>query len=293
MTCDLAEFRARVGLFYTRALRLSTYKLSFLTACSVRSFLLLIIHGPTALVPALFLFMTHTDHLSKLSLSYKLDVSRHTHVSIVNPYSRQVGIARMHLHFIVTITILMLIQLAGDVHPNPGPTGDFVSASGLSIVHLNARSLRYKLPLVQCELKSVDIITISETWFSGDIGSDDLIINGFHPPVRRDRPGDPHGGVAIYIKSNLICKPRPDLSVPFLEAVWIETKLDQDTLLVGSLYRPPDANVGYWDLIDQSIQLAGNTPHKYIVLGDLNADCASQPPPRLQDIISTNNILAS
>ena len=80
----------------------------------------------------------------------------------------------------------------------------------------------------------------------------------------RHQTDDPHGGVAIYVKNSLICKERHDLSIPQLEAVWIETKIGQDKLLIGSFYRPPNSKSDYWNLIDQSIKIVYSTPHKFI-----------------------------
>ena len=187
-----------------------------------------------------------------------------------------------------TALICILLHLAGDIHPNPGPNN--LNLDGLSICHLNAQSLRKKIPQVQCELSCFDIITVSETWLSDSVDNDKILIPGFQPPIRRDRSFQAYGGVAVYVKSNLKCKPRPDLCIPQLEATWIETKLDQETLLIGTFYRPPGANVAYWDLIDQSVQLASNTPYKVVILGDLNADCTVQPPPHLQNIMINNNL---
>ena len=41
---------------------------------------------------------------------------------------------------------------------------------------------------------------------------------------------------------------------------------------------------------DQSGQLAGSTPDKYIILGGFNADCSAQIPLHLQNIATTNNL---
>jgi len=186
------------------------------------------------------------------------------------------------------IAICLLLFMCGDIHPNPGPST--TRGDGISIVHVNARSLQYKTLFLEAELGKFDIITVSETWLSDKVDQDSICLNGYHPPVRRDRPGDSHGGVAVYVKCNLICKPRIDLCIPDLEAIWIETKLDQDTLLVGVFYRPPSATVDHWLLINDSVQLAMNTPHKFILFGDLNADCTVNPPFHLQELMNTNSL---
>ena len=151
------------------------------------------------------------------------------------------------------VIIQLLLQTARDIHLNPGPPCR-TQPKELSVIHINARSLRRKLDLLDSEVTDHGVITISETWLSADIKNNEISINGYHPPVRKDRSDDPHGGVAIYVKNSLICKERHDLSIPKLEAVWIETKIGQDKLLIGSFYRPTNSKSDYWDLIDQSIK---------------------------------------
>ena len=144
---------------------------------------------------------------------------------------------------------LSLLLLCGDVHPNPGPFQS-QTCSKIKIVHSNVASLQNKACILEAELNHFDIITVSETWLYHDFPSERIRLDGYYPPVRKDREdGTAWGGVAIHVKSNLICKPRPDLEVAQLEAVWIETKLNQETLLVGSFLRAPNARVSYWYLI--------------------------------------------
>ena len=81
------------------------------------------------------------------------------------------------------IIIQLLLQTAGDIHLNPGP-------KELSIIHINPRSLRRKLDLLDSEVTDHDDITISETWLSADIKNNEISINGYHPPVRKDRSDD-------------------------------------------------------------------------------------------------------
>ena len=77
-----------------------------------------------------------------------------------------------------------------------------------------------------------------------------------------------------------------------LDMVWIETKLNQEPLLVGSFYRPPDAKVAYWDLIDESIRLAMSTPFKVVILGDFNSNFTHGVPrhPQFKRILDLNSL---
>ena len=185
--------------------------------------------------------------------------------------------------------IQLLLHLAGDVHPNPGPNNTS-KITELPIIHVNVRTPGNKIDILACDATNRDRITISETWLSDQVDNDEISIAGFQPPILRDTPNDPHGGVAVYVKHDLVCKPRLDLSVPLLEAVWVETKLSQETIPIGTFYRPPNATVEYWQLIDQSLKKVLNTPHKFIVLGDFNSDFHHKPSPHLLDILFLNNL---
>ena len=183
-------------------------------------------------------------------------------------------------YLLVTVSLLLI---RSGVETNPGPSWQKPTTDNLRAMHLNARSLRNKIHFVEAESEKFDIITVSETWFREASASR---ITNFHPPIKRDRPDDAgYGGVAIYVRNTLYCKPRPDLQVPDLEAVWVETKLNQESLLIGSFYRPPDARVDYWKLISDSIAKANNTGLKFVILGDFNTDWLSSPSQHLIDIL--------
>ena len=84
----------------------------------------------------------------------------------------------------------------------------------------------------------------------------------------------------------MYCKTRLDLHVDGLESVWIETTLDQTSILVGSFYRPPNSNVNYWNLIEESIEKANDTSLKFLILGDFNTNFLNAPSPHLLDILN-------
>ena len=187
------------------------------------------------------------------------------------------------------VTLRKLLLRAGDIEANPGPSRSD-TRSDLCIIHLNARSIKNKIDLIEAEANQFDIITVSETWLSQIDMNTSIHLTNFHPPIRRDRPNDPHGGVAIYVKNNLFCKPRPDLQVNGLEAVWVETKINQESLLVGSFYRPPNSSVNYWELISDSIRKANNCVVKFIILGDFNTDFFNNPSQHLMDILNVHQL---
>ena len=250
---------------------------------------MLLFHGKKCLQPALMLFILFPyPHTLLTRTGYNFV---QYNIPLINMMCNMPDFDDMSHDQIVLYTFISLFMLCGDIHPNPGPSKYVKSQNILSIVHCNVRSLQNKLIDLEAELKTYDIITLSETWLNTNFPADNTILNGYYPPVRKDREnGAAGGGVAIYVKDNLICKHRPDLSLTNLEAVWIETKLNQETILIGSFYRPPNANVAYWDLIDNSIKLAMNTPHKIVILGDFNADCKYTIPGHLLRVMHLNSL---
>ena len=189
------------------------------------------------------------------------------------------------------VTLRKLLLRAGDIEANPGPNRTD-TRSDLCIILLNARSIKNKTDLTEEEANQFDIITVSETWLSQIEMNTSIHLANFHPPIRRDRPNDPHGGVAIYIckKIYIFCKPRPDLQVNGLEAVWVETKINQESLLVGSFYRPPNSSANYVELISDSIRKTNNCVVKFIILGDFNTDFFNNPSQHLMDILNVHHL---
>ena len=177
----------------------------------------------------------------------------------------------------------ILLLLSGNVHKNPGP-----EQHEFRIIHINCRSLNKDTKLlIEAESDKYDIITLSETCLKDDITDEQLSIEGFHKLIRKDRPNNVgYGGVATYVKSSHFCKHRPDLDIDNLEAVWVETKIDKRSYVIGSFYRPPNATITYWDLIEESLRKANSTNSTIVLLGDFNSDF-NHPNRKIFDIMNT------
>ena len=90
------------------------------------------------------------------------------------------------------------------------------------MVHYNVQSLASKTDIIEPELTNFDIISLIETWLNDSISNEDLKFNEFQDPFRRDRIGNSHGGVIVYVKRGIPCKRRLDLELVNIECVWIE-----------------------------------------------------------------------
>ena len=198
-----------------------------------------------------------------------------------------------------------LILLSGDIHQNPGPAsgssqteGSFSSldsrellSNHLSILHLNIQSLLPKIDLIRAETDSFDIAIFSESWLKPCTTDDEISLVNFLPPFRTDRLDRPGGGVIIYARDNIACKRRKDIEINGLEAVWLEVKIKSKKILVGGIYRPPNSNSAYFDLIIESIDRAHNTNiYDIIITGDFNYKMISGNSNKIKDLLQQYNL---
>jgi hypothetical protein len=162
---------------------------------------------------------------------------------------------------------------------------DNSNANGVSILHINAQSVKNKLDLLEVEAGEHDIVTLSETWLHQGIENEHITMEGFQPPVRRDRGTDRYGGVAIYCKSSLPIKQRPDIHTEGVESIWAEIVVGDKKILVGTIYRPPDEPNAYWNKLQENLEQAKDSGiSTIIVTGDLNCNLLN-PKNKLQAIL--------
>ena len=132
-------------------------------------------------------------------------------------------------------------------------------------------SLVPKIDILGTELFEFDILAFSETWLNPSVLSQDLHIQTFREPERKDRVGDSHGGVVIYVKENVHYRRRLDLEPRSVECIWIELTLKQKHVLFGLFYRPPNSDLTYYSSLEDSIHLAVDTGiDDIIITGDFN-----------------------
>ena len=200
-------------------------------------------------------------------------------------------ILRAQLCTTFTTWLVILLLCSGDVHPNPGPPVSTSSTSdtsatttmsatifdslpfnhNLSFVHYNVQSIYTKLELLQAELIEFDILAFSETWLNHSVDTEDLILESYQSPERKDREGDNHGRVIIYVKEGVYYKRRHDLEIQDLAAIWIEVANTRKHILFGLFYRPPNSDANYYSMIEDLLSLAVDTNiSDIIVTGDFN-----------------------
>ena len=162
--------------------------------------------------------------------------------------------------------------------------------SSLKFSH-NVQSILNKLDVLQAELFEFDILAFSETWLSQSVTSDDLLLQSFNRPERKDRVWDSHGGVMIYVKEGLHYKRREDLEIRDIECTWIEVANINKRIQFGLFYRPPNSNASYFSDIEDSVALAIDTGVSDIITGDLNVNFLTPQTRRKIDSLCTQFML--
>ena len=151
---------------------------------------------------------------------------------------------------------------------------------GFKVAHLNVNRLYNKLDSVRNLLSSmqIDILSLSETWFSSDILENEVVIDGYSA-VRKDREKTARksqgGGIIVYIRNGINYTVRSDLMVNGIESVWIQVNRPKcKPLIVGSFYRAPDDDIDqFLEGLNQSLGSLDSV--EIVILGDFNVDFSS------------------
>ena len=192
------------------------------------------------------------------------------------------------LFLLCVLSILLLCS--GNVELNPGP-GVVNFYKKLSMCHINIRSLsRSKLLAIKTSLSDTyDVITLSETHLHPGVTNDLFILPGYHEIIRKDRTGQ-GGGVAIFIKENVIFKRIFELESASIEALWLQVNTIQGKVLICCCYRPP-TDIEFWNNFDGIMEDAKARQARYIVvLGDLNADFKTPNGNKLKELCFIHNL---
>ena len=125
----------------------------------------------------------------------------------------------------------------------------------LSLLHINARSLNQNQPklveLLNTIVSSFSAIGITETWLKKTHSeSTNVFIESYNfIHNSKDKIG---GGVGFFIENNTQYKQRHDLDFfdhQVFESMFIEiVRLKQSNINIGTIYRPPDANLAEFNL---------------------------------------------
>ena len=145
----------------------------------------------------------------------------------------------------------------------------------IRVAHINVCSIRNKIDELRCLQLSCrfEVLAITETHLDKSIPSTSLKIDGIKM-LRFDRLDRKGGGCVLYFAEYLNAMHRRDLSIDGLEAIWLQVKFPQTTVLFSVIYRPPDVKT-FFDLISIPLEKAWLKSSSIFLLGDFNCDLSS------------------
>ena len=163
--------------------------------------------------------------------------------------------------------------------------------NNVSLCHSNIRGLTSdKLRAIKNSLcYKYDIITLSETFLSVS-GTVNLELQGYHPVIRRDRETF-GGGLAIYVKDNILFKHKVNFSSNNIENLWIEISTVQGKLFICNCYRPPSNDV-FWECLSDNVEhvKSESRVQNMVLLVDFNADLSPANGNKLLEFCLTYNL---
>ena len=138
--------------------------------------------------------------------------------------------------------LISWLIVCGDVEINPGPADNPVKEH-LSVFHLNIRSVRNKLNVLEDIAADYDSVCVTETHLDAKIDTDDICIPGFSKPFRDDRTCS-GGGILIYVSDRLFVNRVNDLEFHGGENICIRITLPTYILHLCTTYRPESCITG-------------------------------------------------
>lgn len=107
---------------------------------------------------------------------------------------------------------------------------------------------------------------ITETWLHSSIINDE-VIPPTHQIFRKDRDSR-GGGVAIVIKKDIDATLFQDTAN--IESVWVKMRINNSPILVGGVYRPPNAPEGVLESLYDFVNIQSPRFANMIIAGDFN-----------------------
>ena len=247
---------------------------------------------------------TKHGNMNKFPSKLFFDHSSYTFEYGINEWSNKLYRLRLHAHVVrsrqfclnaiaVSLVINILLCVANDVEKNPGPNERVLD---ISICHANIRSLKGQNKMLNISTEfsgNFDIITLSETWLSNRDDSMLFQIAGYQKPFRRDRSQglEGYGGVLAWVSNNIACKRRKDLEFHNIEAMWLEIRMKNNKFLLCTIYRPPNAEEIFWEMLQENLDYIKQTcDSKVMLIGDFNADPQTREGIQIQNFADVNNL---
>ena len=141
----------------------------------------------------------------------------------------------------------------------------------LKILHVNCQSIRATKQhfAVLTQQHNPDIIVGTESWLTESIKNSEVFPTDQYSILRRDRPNDPHGGVLIATKHDLLVTREEELETK-CEILWCRIEMaGSKTLHIAAYYRPQEGDESSLMELERSLSRL-DRKHLVILGGDFN-----------------------
>lgn len=167
----------------------------------------------------------------------------------------------------------------------------------LSIIHLNARSVKNKFDEIQhlLTVSGVDwsIICISETWLKSNLL--DFFNLDKYNLFASCRDGGEGGGTLIYVNKIFETKERKDLQCSLNESTFVEINIPnipKRSVIVGDIYKPPSfSHTLFMECLEKTLAVIEKEQRLVVLSGDFNYNLFNID--QDQQVINFSNLLAS
>ena len=165
--------------------------------------------------------------------------------------------------------LFMLLLLAGDINPNPGPP------TCLNITYANIRSINNKYPAIAKFIfdNDTDLFAMSETWIRHDITSANL--SEITPPgyslYQQPRVARRGRGLGFFVKDGLDASAVSTKTCSTFENFLIKISLNKESFYFFNIYTPPSSSTftffEHFQSLLEDIHLTTENP---AIIGDFN-----------------------
>lgn len=146
----------------------------------------------------------------------------------------------------------------------------------LSIIHINARSVKNKFDDIQILLNTsgVDwsVICITESWLEDDLLK--LFAIDRYNLFASCRSHGKGGGTMIYVNKQYEARERTDLNSDLIETTFVEMQIsntNKKSIIIGSIYRPPGfSHASFSDYMEKLLDLLESDKKLSVLGGDFN-----------------------
>ena len=161
------------------------------------------------------------------------------------------------------------------------------------IGHININFLESKFDALKLLIEDIlDILVVTETKIDASYPTAQFEINGFGTPFRLDR--NKHGGgVMIYVREHLPCKPIQFQNKPNdIEVIFFELTLRGKKWVIVGGYNPAKESTSYFlDHVSKNLdRIMANYDH-ILILGDLNSAMPEVPMQNFCELYILENLI--